>query len=312
MRKGEKDTMKIFEQVQSKQLYAGSEVVFDPDASPQAWDYYEKIYQQENWPYLATFHFAAAYRCFFHWDASNSPRKNYNYLDKPVKTYNRLEVASITNLGKEVAKKRNGNSYRPYMFRFGGETDFNFNRQKMQTYKALVASDEAVHDQLNKASMRHHTLLNFSIMPVPGNLQGIKSEGVGDWLDRPDSLVYLLDDYFIHPTTTHVVLSKSRGNKEALVSYLATFINGEPAKAIETYCAQVYCIYGEITYENKAISASEYVKMLREHGQHKITTTTGVQTYLMLAEIMWQFKQKHFEQVVEAEVAAGEGSSVKK
>lgn len=120
----------------------------------------------------------------------------------------------------------------------------------------------------------HHTLLNFSIMPATGNMQGVKSEGYGDWLDRFDSFVSIIDDYY--KGKNEIILSKAGWNRKSLIKYLTYF------EDVYDYFEQHYFINDE-----------DFIKRLVESGKKYIENQNDVERYVSLAEDYWELKEKY-------------------
>jgi hypothetical protein len=269
-------------------------IIYDPDSSPEAWEYYMKYY-----PYSWTgkdkleiyefdkfkLRFYKAYR----WKYYDSP--------EPEKNSNRLFLLESKC---ELKYTSNGIAYYDACRRLGGDTDFNFKgSEKLRMsrgnkYKKFYEKleDGKYLDKLNKCRESHHMLLNFSVMEAMGNLQGIKNYGLKkeetesdyECLDRLDTLVYLLSNYYDTDQTKNDFLGifgeyykKKKANIDnqmALKAYLDSFDN------TKDYCKKVYFI-----------SDDELVKELIENGKKLIIDSEDVIRYIDLANKFWAEKE---------------------
>ena len=111
-------------------------------------------------------------------------------------------------------------------------------------------------------------------MPATGNMQGVKSEGYGDWLDRFDSFVSIIDDYY--QGENEIILSKAGWNRKSLIKYLTYF------EDVYDYFEQHYFINDE-----------DFIKRLVESGKKNIENQNDVERYVSLAEDYWELKEKY-------------------
>lgn len=246
-----------------------NDISYDPDSSPLAYEFYKKIYG-------ATF--GKKYDLFNPHPMVYSS-EDYLYYDKIQLLNNRLESLPIGISPKYLDEA--GNAVYTASIRLAGETDFDFKfdknpyKDKAGSLIDIAGGDQSVRDRLESYySKRHHSLVNFSLMFVPGNLQGIKSEGIAnEWLDRLDSLLYLLDRYYSCTDTSFI---PNKPNSEALKIFL------DEIGSVEAYCKLVYLIHDKML-----------IRKLISNGGTPIKTKEDVERYLDLADMFWEEKSKH-------------------
>ena len=273
--------------VEAEQMYNNKTIRFDCDSSPKAWKHYKEYYS-DTLNALEELNYNFDEPRFY--DYINYGNYSY-YVDEPLCDNNRLVA-----LPKGTKSYQNGVYEKPVQ-RIGGDTDFNFQRKVYNKLLPIIYHNlkdnreeyEARKAQLdNCRSMQHH-ILNFSVMPVMGNLQQFKSRGLPlnhndyEWLDRPDTLIYCLNDYFCNTESSelnkYLKYENYSGNSEALETYLSAF-----KKDIYLYCEKIYFI------ENR-----ELVNALIENGNKPIKTIDDVVRYMNLADRFWQNKETYFK-----------------
>lgn len=277
--------------ISDEQLYRDKSYHFDPDSSPEAWEYYRKCYTVEKWGSLKQYNLNELH--FFEYF-------NGDYVDAPLSFYNRLNA--LPNEAEVTVPENNGYRFYKATRRLAGETDFNFNDIKYSRYKKMLfeqymkneVDQETLHknfEKLDKCNQMHHTVLNFSLMQVMGNMQGIKSKGLFlnrkyEYLDRLDTFVYMLScclnkigtDELNNDSIIQNVTAVE--NKEELKKYLKEFSN------IYDYCKKVYFI------EEK-----EFVDKVIESGKKPITSGKEVVGYMSLAFQFWNKKKEYLEKL---------------
>lgn len=160
------------------------------------------------------------------------------YVDFPLSFYNRLNA-----LEKNIHPSLEENRFKYYSAsqRLAGETDFNFNDKKYDLFLKLLFRDyksdeEKFYKSLSKlkeCKRMHHTLANFSLIQVVGNMQGFKSKGLRlkngkhEWLDRLDTFVYMLNDFYRLDNEKRklhsIIKNAGRYNNELLLYHLNDF-----------------------------------------------------------------------------------------
>ncbi len=146
------------EHINGEKTMKGREKLLDPDSSKKAWEHYNEVYK-------------------------NKFKKINNELNLSGNRY-----ISTVRFGDGEIK-------------LGGDCDFNFSNRKTEhsnrnftCYKDLIKYSKAKEEQkirvskkLNLCINNHHTLINFSLMPVKGGLNNIKQS-----LDKYDGLIKVL------------------------------------------------------------------------------------------------------------------------
>lgn len=279
-------------EVEPNQSLNGNLHLFDCDSSPLAWKHYKRVYTDSFWndyniqkPEFRT---------------RKRVNNRYQYVNKPG---NRL-VAVFVDEKSDFHETKNLNNAG---LRVGGETDFNFNRTHKHFFQAIIDADNnhnetsksRVRLQLQECSYMHHTLCNFSLMQVMGQLQQFKGKRCHDRLDR---FVFWLNSYYEtneddrakHPIIVHA----GNPNNDYLREYLNCF------KDIMDYCDKIYFIPND----KKTVSCCTILESgdrekhhgfalvydLIESGKKPINSLDDVCRYLTLAERFWKTKESAF------------------
>ena len=125
-------------------------------------------------------------------------------------------------------------------FKMAGDCIFNFNEKKIAMFSELVGGDNEL---LMICKNNHHSLLNFSFMPITGGLNNTKGilrceNGIEKKsFDRPDVLIAELKKYYSKEPTR--IFRKT--NRAALIWYLDLFAE----RGIAGYCEDIYFINDE-------------------------------------------------------------------
>ncbi|WOV84730.1 hypothetical protein PGH26_02045 [Sporosarcina jeotgali] len=228
-----------------------NDVNYDVDSSPLAWEHYKKVYDTKQWPLIAKF------------DLNNIRLRRFKHENI---TYTRLLVrikidSSSFNEERKWSK-----------FTLGGDCDFNFNEKKVSKFKKILGESNEL---LNYCSRRHHTLLNFSIMPATGGMNSFK--GIKPF-DRLDTFVYHLNQYYTKKD--ELILSNSRYNKQPLIDFLNTFDN------IYDYCKKIYFL-----------SNKDFVDRLILEGERPLLVPKDVVRYMQLAKDYWNEKENSWNEM---------------
>ena len=253
------------------QKWNGRTLDFDADASPLAWEHFSRYYSVSNWELLKDYDLDNLSFFIYNEDSrlyKNASKGKGNALF--VLPYNCKEV---------VVKGKKG--FRACQ-RLRGETDFNFNAKKVAYFKKFLDVDSGSRLEdlalLDFCKSMHHALVNFSLMPSCGNLQGFK--GSYEKQDRLDSFVWSLNNYYTFPGNkfnTAVIENASFYNKQTLVEYLDSFND------IYDYCKKIYFIEDTI-----------FVDKLISNGTSLFRSSSDVVKYLQLAIEFWDMKEDYF------------------
>lgn len=277
---------KLFEEkMVSKQGWTGN-LCFDPDSSPKAWEHYKKYYSNDFW--TTKYDFEKIH--FFELAKDGGGM----YADCPIEKHNRLVAIEIGSKTVKNGKGFEGIDYYNAVLRLGGETDFNFKEESkyivfLNKLKNSYKDDELAKYKktLETCKAKHHTLVNFSLMQVVGNIQNFKSKGLclkngkNEWLDRLDTFVYKLDEYYKckedDRKNTEIIMFANEPNRDSLREYLNTFAE------IYDYCKKVYFI------EDRNL-----VNKIINEGKKEIKSGEDLVRYMTLALDFWNEKQKCF------------------
>lgn len=263
-------------EIKSEHEWNGSNYKFDPDSSPEAWEHYKKYYTADHWHLLNKYNFDSLN--FFNY------QKGY-YVNKAKSAANRLNALpkGVTTITKR------SNKYRATE-RLCGEVDFNFNKLKSTEFKRLLKQDKSAELgkhllKLSECQKMHHSVLNFSLMQVVGNLQGTKSRGINDeWLDRLDSFVAMLSRYYRtnkkERSLSPMMEQATPFNRRALQNFLDNAFLDE-----YDYCSKTYFI------QNR-----DFIDRLIEQGNQAINASERVVAYMELAFDFWEEKYKGLTQ----------------
>ena len=254
-----------------------NKIYYEPDSSPLAYEFYQRIYEQTFGKIydLSKPHFMVY--------------ENKLYYDRLQSTNNRLQALFKETVPVDSDKDGN-NAYR-FQLRLAGETDFDFKfddnpyKDKAGKLIKIAGEDQKIKKKLEEHySERHHTLVNFSLMFVPGDLQKIKSRGIlsgkdkkYEWLDRLDSFLYILDCYY-RCKDTSFFKEMSGANFESLKEFLNEFEN------VENYCKIVYLL-----------EDTNLIKALIQNGKKTLATKEDIEQYLELADRFWEEKASHIK-----------------
>ena len=300
---------------------------FERDSSPQAWLHYNNKYHLK---------FGDDIQNWF----KNQP-ENHRAPDKISKSNNRIkcelsmEKCVFIETGKAI-------------FFFGGDTDFNFknirykNKGEQTAFHrfAETINNGIIEEILNtetcvwEAKLKnieldgrvknqlkllenckdiHHSLLNFSLMQITGNLQGIKKRCD---CDRFDAFLNFLHEYY--KTNSKKRLEKLKEKKQShyeatenlktLQDYLDRFGN------IYNYCAKIYFLPTKEYFTGEMIEKginstvenwqeewlplleknSDLIDNLIKSGKEPLYTPERIIDYMLLAVRFWQAKETHF------------------
>lgn len=261
---------------------------FDPDSSEYVWkttEVYRKLYMSDasHWMFWDMFNFEKL-------------KREKNRLVACAKGSNEWDYEKF--FGAEKAKKWGAWADRGIL-RIAGETDINFKKdrrnQKYAYYRKLIEnrfSDKEREKYLCKldwCERQFHSLENFSLMLVPGELNNVK----GNLRDRMDGFIWLLNGYFEernqykdnsdYDKYGHKLFAKAKGKNykeeyqktcmEVIYEYLLLF------KDVNDYCKKIYKMNDEMM-----------VRRFLESGKKKDFTGEDVVEYMDLAEEYWQKK----------------------
>ena len=169
---------------------------FDPDSSEYVWkttEVYRKLYMGDasHWMFWDMFDF-------------KNLKREKNRLVARAKRSNEWDYEKFFDAEKAKKAKKWGEWADRGILRIAGETDINFKKdrsnQKYAYYKKHIEKSEFSNEDKEKhlcklawCERRFHSLENFSLMLVPGELNNVK----GNSRDRMDRFIWLLKGYKI-------------------------------------------------------------------------------------------------------------------
>lgn len=285
---------------------------YDPDSSDKAWEYYEHVYKDNilgnyTGEPCACKQGRSRCSCLGNGDSEcdcNPEHKcqcscKFYYVNKKKR---QISVPKDTKL--------------PDM---GGDTMFNFKHDKYNTFEKLLSTDDTSNiNQLIRCAKNHHSLLNFSLMPVTGALNSFK--GMYCQLDRFDCFIKELSNYYtdnkaskvntknelelniVTTETQNTKLGKYRISNPALVRN--NFLNN--FESIEDYCKQIYFIDPEgddkrlivdLSKNGKThlIYSKKGLEKLESEEEEKKANLSILKTYMTLAEDYWEMRHKQLQ-----------------
>lgn len=161
-------------------------------------------------------------------------------------------------------------------FKMAGDCIFNFNDKKVELIRNIIGDCE--NELLAKCKSNHHSLLNYSFMPITGGLNATKGiirceNGIERKpFDRPDVLIAELQKYYQGIPTR---LFRNT-NREALKWYLNIFAE----RGIAGYCNDIYLIDDE-----------EMIQRFLKLSKKAICNLETASEYMMLACDYWKMKE---------------------
>ncbi len=162
-------------------------------------------------------------------------------------------------------------------FKISGDCIFNFNEKKLMLFKNMINEDDR--ELLDKCHASHHSLVNFSFMPITGGLNNTKGtircrEGIEKTsLDRPDVLIKELDIYYGEGKNERIFAR----NRKALEWYLSLFKD----EGIKGYCRKIYLIDDERLLERFITG-----------GAKPVCDSESAREYMNLALDYWRMKEE--------------------
>ena len=269
---------------------------YEYDSSKFVWSYFEIVYANS----LLSERYDITNKCNLRVILDS----NKKILKKPCKGGRRI-TALIKSAERKKMQKNAGEKIIGNLSRLGGECDFNFNEIKVGKFRKIIekckekteAEKDTIKTRLENYSAKHHSLLNLSLMQVVGNMQKVKQNGgFGEKLDRLDSFVYWLGQYYENDCEL-ILYEASKANRNSLKFFLDSFKKDGASKgeAIYEYCKQIYFIYGEIEINGINLDAKKFVSELTKNGKKYIDTSKDLEYYMSLADKFWAFKEKHYD-----------------
>ncbi|WP_208559154.1 hypothetical protein [Marinilactibacillus kalidii] len=260
--------------ISDEQQWDGELIEFDPDSSPEAWSFFKKIYTEDQLPFISEF------------DTEKL---------KLTKNNEARRLAIGLKPGSYLAEE---GKFWP-KFRIAGDCDFNFDEKKVEQFESILKNSENI-KLLSDCAEMHHTVLNFSFMPITGRMNNLKGSLhafgkkeihilPGKSYDRLDTFIAALKNYYCKESKESkeskdcikddIVLKFAGKNEEPLVSYLDKFNN------VYEYCSRIYFI-----------KDTEFVDKLIESGNQPLSSEENIKEYMDNAMSYWRIRKKVFEE----------------
>lgn len=227
----------------------------DPDSAKWTWDnFYKLTYEQSEY-----------------WKQLNNFKKTY--------TGNPYVIRYIASLPFQIS----GNE--SLEIEIGGDTMFNFKTDDPLFENAW--KDKA--EQEFFEGMKY-SVLNFSLMPRTGNLQGNKANG--NRCDRLDRFIYYLRKAIENPDSKDInplfkVRGKNKETIEILKKYLSSF------ESIYKYCELYYQIKPK-TVDKLIVCGEEYEEIHKNRPVNSEDELRNKKTYIILAKEVWDERYQYF------------------
>ncbi|PKE62224.1 hypothetical protein [Macrococcoides caseolyticum] len=255
--------MDLRKKIEVTQFFNGETLDFDPDSSPETFEYYINIY-----------------------------KNHFNLLNEfDTDDYIKTSTDCIKRLHFPIKEDSILRSDLGNLFKISGDCDFNFNEKKFYLFVFLLTDNDEYLRKLNDFyKNRHHSLINMSIMPTTGGLNLVK--GNINNQDRFDKFIYELYKYFNNEKNE--ILSRCRANKESLKFYLSYFNND-----IYQYCREIYFIYDKNLVDDLIESGKKEVTFqypyTTKFNKTKEENKVFLINYMNLAERYWSEKEKNIK-----------------
>ncbi len=164
-------------------------------------------------------------------------------------------------------------------FKIAGDCIFNFNEKKDERYQRIIEKgDEELLKRLDKCCRKHHSFVNFALLPMTGGMNNQKQEGKKIFGDRPDVQLAEIDKFYKGKETKIFNYCRSEKAKEGLKWYLGLF------GSVEKYCEEVLLVNGK-KWSSKMLEFSE-----------KTIDENTVSEYLTLALDFWEERENYIKE----------------
>lgn len=197
--------------------------IYEDDSSKEAWKFYKNQYTPSDWDFWEEFDF-------------DNVKTRYEKDGKYNNTRYLLWIRENSKLVNELGS----------LFSFGGDKAFNFKTQ-YYNLKKLVDNDQSdsnnkeyVISLLTECKKMHSSEQNLAILPTTGGLNNVKgsiyfgenqnimysSEKIsGKQMDRLDTFIAIVDDYFKKKSKLILSYVKGKPNEQYLINFLEKFNN---------------------------------------------------------------------------------------
>lgn len=241
---------------------------YEDDSSKEAWEFYKNQYSSSDWNFWNEFDFDNIKTRY----QKDGKFNNSRYL---------LWLKDNSKLTEELGS----------LFSFGGERVFNFKTQYYNLRNIVESSysnnKEYVMSLLKECKEFHYSEKNLVILPTTGGLNNVKgslyfdggninysSQQIsGKQLDRLDTFLAIVDDYFNKKSDLILSYTKGKPNEKCLENFLKNFKN------IYDFIDKIYRVNNE-----------EFINKLICNGRKSIENINDVERYCLLAKEYWKLK----------------------
>ena len=245
--------------------------IYKEDSSNEAWEFYRKKYYVNcNWNLLNHFNF-------------NNIKTRYEKDGKYINdTRKKLWLKDDSELKDSFGE----------LFCFSGERVFNFGIQEYHLKQIIENSQcdlikkEMCLRLLELCKKFYFSNYNLSLLPVTGGLNNLKGSLLfddngfvkfskvkqsGKQLDRFDTFIFVVNEYYKNCNKLLLSYSKNTVNEECLIAFLETFND------VYDFCNKLYQLYDR-----------KLIDILIENGEKDIITIYDVERYCLLALNFWE------------------------
>ena len=275
------------EPIEDKEYFKDESKEYDPDSSPVAWMYYEKMYN-----------FIDKNKKM---DNTGNPRRikglwNYNddfgweHIDYGDLKDNTIAIAGdcVFNFKKEYGNDNVLKSTCKY-------SKFRKKICACKVGKGKECDRRVLLSKIELCSRMHHSPYNFALMPITGGMNNAKDKS-GQAYDRIDCFLYGMNEMYKIAFETRKTLEKSQKDKYAIIwntkqkSFLSKFL--QTIGSVEKYAKIFYHLDGSRPLDKILLYA------MIGFGSHEIETPEDVDYYMNMAILYWSIQRcKYYEKV---------------
>lgn len=246
--------------------------IYEDDSSKESWEFYKSQYSCSDWDFWEEFDFLNVKTRY----EKGGKYKSNRYL---------LWLKDDSELLREELGE---------YFSFGGEKVFNFGKQSYHLKKIIDNScsnnKDYVLSLLEECKTMHSSIQNLAILPTTGGLNNVKGglyfdeqgkieysteKEYGKQLDRLDTFIAVLDDYFNKKSELILGYTKGKPNEQSLKNFLNKFTD------VYDFVNKIY-----------KLNDKEFINELICDGRKPIENVNDVKRYCRLAKEYWKLKNK--------------------
>ncbi len=162
-----------------------------------------------------------------------------------------------------------------------GDVIFNFKGSYGKHFRELLGNQ---YNEKAYARM-HHSVLNFSLMPVTGGLNLNKANG--RFCDRLDRFIFYLDQFIQLKNEDNPLMHIRGRNKNTILNLKSYMINFD---SIEEYCQAYYLL------DSKKTDLVDRFKNSGEEYVNNGATAENCKQYLNLVAEFWKYRNELFKE----------------